>query len=193
MTDTSHSLLLRAGAGDPAAWERFDALYRPLVRGWLIRHQVHPQEADDLTQDVLFAVVRGIERFEHTGEAGSFRRWLRTITVNRARAFWRAGRCRGVAPGGDAFLSAIAQLEDPASGLSAEWDREHDETVLRRLLELLGAEFEPQTMQAFRQLVFERRTGADVADELGMTLAAVYAAKSRVLHRLRAEAGELLA
>jgi len=87
MSDTSLSLLLRATSGDPAAWQRFDTLYRPLVRGWLIRYHIHPQEADDLTQDVLLAVVRGIERFQHTGQAGSFHGWLRTITANRAKEF----------------------------------------------------------------------------------------------------------
>lgn len=192
MSDTSLSLLLRAGSGEPAAWQRFDTLYRPLIRGWLIRHRVHPQEAEDLTQDVLFSVVRGIERFRHPGETGSFRGWLRTITANRAREFWRAGRCRAGAPGGDAFLRAIEELEDPTSGISAGWDREHDEATVRQLMELLADEFEPQTMRAFRMVVFDGRKGSEVAAELGMTVAAVYAAKSRVLSRLRAEAGRLL-
>ena len=37
------------------------------------------------------------------------------------------------------------------------------------------------------QIVVEGRAPADVARELGITLAAAYAAKSRVLHRLRQE------
>lgn len=193
MDDTSLSLLQRAGAGDPAAWERFDALYRPLVRGWLARHQVPGQDADDLTQDVLLAVARGaLERFKHPGAAGSFRGWLRTVTVNRVREFWRAGRLRAAAPGGDAFRLAVEELADPASDMSAVWDREHDESVVRQLLTLLAEEFDPKTMRAFRLLTFDGRSGAEAAAELGMTVAAAYAAKSRVLSRLRAEAGELL-
>lgn len=192
MVDTSLSLLLRAGTGDQVAWEQLDALYRPLIRGWLARNQVDPQEAGDLTQDVLFAVARGIDRFQHAGPAGSFRGWLRTITVNRAREFWRAGRLRTPAAGGDAFLKVVEELADPTSGVSAAWDREHDELVLRQILERVTAEFEPQTMKAFRKVTFEGCSGSEAAAELGMTVAAVYAAKSRILSRLRTEAGGLL-
>jgi RNA polymerase sigma factor (sigma-70 family) len=192
MVDTSQSLLLRAGTGDPGAWERLDTLYRPLVRGWLARHNVPPQEADDLTQDVLFTVARGIEGFRHAGPAGSFRGWLRTIAVNRAREYWRAGRLRTAAAGGDAFRQALEELADPASIASSAWERQHDESVVRRLLDLLAEEFEPQTMRAFRLVTFDGRSGSEAAAELGISAAAVYMAKSRVLNRLRAEAAGLL-
>lgn len=191
MNNTQLSLLLRVQSGDTDAWQRFDSLYRPFIRAWLTRLHVHPQDADDLTQDVLLAIVRGIEQFRHPGRPGSFRGWLRAITANCARAFWRASPGRA-APGGEAFLRAVEGLEDPASSVSSVWDRAHDQAVLQRLLELLSAEVEPRTMRAFRMLVFEGRTGADAAAELGMTVAAVYAAKSRVLSRLRAEARDLL-
>lgn len=191
MTDTSVTMLERAARGDAVAWRRLDDIYRPLVRGWLRRRGVHPQEADDLTQDILFAVYRGLERFRHPGTGGSFRAWLRTITVNRVREFARAGRVRPNAPGGD-FLQVVAAVEDPDSPASAEWDREHDAAVVRRLLEQLAAEFDPRTMTAFRLTALERRPGAGVAAELGMSVGAVYAARSRVLSRLRAVAGDLL-
>jgi len=192
MVETSLSLLVRTGTGDAVAWERFDAIYRPLIREWLIRHQVQPQDADDLTQDVLFAVVRGIERFEHTGRSGSFRAWLRTITVNRAREFWRSGRLRKPATGGEGFLQAVEELADPASGISGAWDREHDEAVVHRLLDLLAGEFEPQTIRAFRLVTLEGKSGPQAAAELGISVASVYAARSRILARLRTEAGGLL-
>jgi RNA polymerase sigma-70 factor (ECF subfamily) len=191
MSETSLSLLARAGGGDGGAWERLDALYRPLVRGWLIRHHLDPHDADDLTQDVLLAVVRALGRFRHPGRPGAFRGWLRVITANRAKEFWRAGRCR-VAVDGDAFLRAVEGLEDAASSVSAAWDREHDVVVLRRLLDLVAEAFEPRTVRAFHLLVFDGRSGAEVAVELGMTVAGVYAAKARVLSRLRAEAGDLI-
>src|SRR4051812_14446105 len=170
--ETSKSLLLRAGAGDGVAWERLVGLYQPMIRAWLLRPLVHAQEADDLTQDVLAVVVRQLARFSHGGRPGSFRGWLRTITVNRAREFWRAGRCRVRAEGGD-FGEVLDQLADPDSPLTAAWDREHDAHVLRRVVGLLESEFEQVTVSAFRRLVFDARPAADVAAELGMSLAAV--------------------
>ena len=189
MQETSKSLLLRAGAGDGVAWERLVGLYQPMIRAWLLRHLVHSQEADDLTQDVLAVVVRDLARFAHAGRAGSFRGWLRTITVNRAREFWRTGRCR---PRAGDFGEVLDQLADPDSPLTATWDKEHDAHVLRRVLGLLESEFEANTVRAFRRLVFDGQKAADVAAELNMTLAAIYGAKSRVLQRLRQEAEGLI-
>jgi RNA polymerase sigma-70 factor (ECF subfamily) len=188
--ETSKSLLLRAGDGDRVAWERLVETYQPMIRGWLLRHLIHAQEADDLTQEVLAVVVRELARFAHGGRPGSFRAWLRTVTVNRAREFWRAGRCRVRAEGD--FEQTLDQLADPDSPLTAAWDREHDAHVLRRVVALLESEFEPATVRAFRRLVFDGCKPADVAAELGLSLAATYGAKARVLARLRQEADGLL-
>jgi RNA polymerase sigma-70 factor (ECF subfamily) len=189
---TSMSLLRRARQGQEVAWRRLVDLYQPLIRGWLVRQGIHAQDAEDLSQDVLAVLVKELSRFTHAGRPGAFRSWLRTITVNRARAFWRAGSCRATAPGGRAFLGHLEQLEDPDGPLSRVWNEEHDRHVLRQLLALMEQEFAPATVQAFRRLTFDEASGREVAAELGMSLAAVYGARSRVLQRLRAEAEGLL-
>jgi RNA polymerase sigma-70 factor (ECF subfamily) len=53
-------------------------------------------------------------------------------------------------------------------------------------------EFQPATWQAFWGLTVEGKSGAEVAAELGLSVDAVYAAKSRVLRRLRQELDGLL-
>jgi RNA polymerase sigma-70 factor, ECF subfamily len=191
LSETNHSLLVRAGTGEELAWQRFVALYQPMIRGWLARFSVLAQEAEDLTQDVLVVRVRERKRFTPSGRPGAFRGWLRTVTANRAREFWRWGKCRGRAAGG-ALLDMARQLEDPASALSAQWDADHDAHVLRRLLALMEREFEEQTVRAFRRVAFDGARPGDVAEELGLSVASVYAAKSRVLRRLRQEAEGLL-
>ena len=188
MPDTPVSLLERLRLRpDAASWQRLVDLYTPLLRSWLRRHALQPPDVDDLTQDVMGVLVRELPHFRHDLRPGAFRRWLRTITVNRLRTFWRGQRSRPRAAGGSDFGQVLAQLEDPDSGLSALWDREHDRHVLRRLLELLEPEFEPNTWRAFRLLVLEGRPTATVAAELGTTPNAVRIAKSRVLSRLRRE------
>jgi hypothetical protein len=62
----------------------------------------------------------------------------------------------------------------------------------QRLLVILEQHFTPKTVQAFRRLIFDGASGAEVAAELGMTRAAVFMAQSRVLQRLREEAAGLL-
>jgi RNA polymerase sigma factor (sigma-70 family) len=165
-------------------------LYTPLIRVWLHRYGVPSHDADDLTQEVLTAVVRDLPAFSHDLRRGALRRWLRTITVNRLRNYWRARDHRPVAVGGSAFEEALAQLEDPKSRLSHFWDEEHDRHVLRQLLDALCPEFEPATWRAFQRLVIDGRRTAEVAAEVGISANAVRIAKSRVLQRLRREMAE---
>jgi RNA polymerase sigma-70 factor (ECF subfamily) len=192
MMHTSVSLLERLRTQpDEAAWHRLDALYRPLIRRWLLRDPTLRDEAEDLVQEVLAAVVRELPHFRRE-RAGSFRCWLRTITWNRLQAFWQSRRHRPQLLGGDSESSLLAQLEDPHSPLSRQWDEEHDRQVVRRLMEVVELEFEPATLQAFRRTVFDGVKPAAAAAELGISVNAVLLAKSRVLKRLRQEGEGLI-
>jgi RNA polymerase sigma-70 factor (ECF subfamily) len=57
---------------------------------------------------------------------------------------------------------------------------------------MLEDEFAPKTLLAFRRVGLEGAKARDVAQELGMTVGAVYVAKSAVLRRLRQEAQGLI-
>jgi RNA polymerase sigma-70 factor, ECF subfamily len=59
-------------------------------------------------------------------------------------------------------------------------------------MELVRGEFEERTWLAFWRVTAEEKPPAVVAEELGMTLQAVYKAKSRVLCRLRQELDDTL-
>jgi RNA polymerase sigma-70 factor (ECF subfamily) len=85
----------------------------------------------------------------------------------------------------------IRGLEDPQSDLSRQWDREHDQHVVRQLLRRVVLEFKPRTRQAFRRNVLDGVPPARVAEELGISVQAVYIAKSRIMRRLREEVEEL--
>ena len=149
---TNQSLLLQARQGSDEAWKRMVDLYRPFIRNWLLRLSISKQDAPDLCQDILTTLVEHLPRFNHNGQPGAFRAWLRTVTTNRARLFWRAHAQQPQSPGGSAFLEIVGELEDPSSALSEEWNRNHQIHVLRSLLERLAVEFEPLTLEAFRRL-----------------------------------------
>jgi len=188
--ETSLSLLERLRlSSDSAAWQRLVELYTPYIQGWLRRQNVQPADVEDLTQEVLRSVVNALPNFQHDLRRGAFRRWLRTITVNHLRSFWRSRRPQTLAAEAE---QSLAQLEDPASDLSRLWDEEHDRHVLRRLLELIQGEFEPATWRAFELVVLQEQTAGEAAAGLGITANAVRIAKSRVLARLRQESDGLI-
>ena len=193
MAETSATLLQRLNdRSDSVAWQRLVDLYTPLINSWLRRQGVSAEDAEDLTQEVLGIVVREVSQFQHNGRAGAFRTWLRTITINCLRQSWRSRRVRPQTTRLPDLDSALDQLEDPASDLSRRWDREHDEFVLHRLLDLIEPEFRPATWQAFRRQVIDGAPAELVAAELGLTVNAVLIAKSRVLSHLRRNAEGLV-
>jgi RNA polymerase sigma-70 factor (ECF subfamily) len=162
------------------------------VQGWLRRHFVQFQDAEDVTQDVLGVVVRELRHFQHNQRPGAFRAWLRTITVNCLRARWRNRQGKAEASGDSEIAHLLDQLEDPRSGLSQIWDQQHDRQVMARLLELISCEFSPAHWQAFERHVLEGLPASEVAAALGVSLNVVLLAKSRVLRRLRQEAQGLM-
>jgi RNA polymerase sigma-70 factor (ECF subfamily) len=193
MNTTSPSLLDRLkGAGpDAPDWHRMRDVYLPLIRSWLSGIPGLRDEIDDLTQDVFVVLVRGLPTFERQRH-GSFRAWLRQVTANRVRAFWKGGRKHARGGGDGDGQQFLAQLEDPNSDLARQWDREHDRHFLRKLLAVVQPDFEPNTWQAFTRFALDGLPAADVARELGTSESAVVQAKFRVLKRLRQEAGDLL-
>jgi RNA polymerase sigma-70 factor, ECF subfamily len=192
VNETRQSLLLRAQTGETNAWKDLTDLYRPVILGWLNRQGVPARDLEDLCQEVLLSVVKHLPGFQHSGQRGAFRSWLRTIICSRTADYWRAIDKRAPASGGSGATAALQEIADPDSALNRQWDEEHDRYVLQCLLDLVDEEFEPLTLKAFRRLAIDGVSGAEAAQELGLSVAAVYVAKSRVLQRIRQEAEGLI-
>src|SRR5262245_32725067 len=188
MNETHQSLLIRAQSGQAEAWKDLLGLYRPLILGWLNRQGVPAGDLEDLSQEVLLSVVKYLPGFQHSGQRGAFRSWLRTIVCRRTADYWREIDVDGQAEGGSGASAALQEIADPDSALNRQWDEEHDRYVVHCLLDLVEEGFEPISVKAFRRLAIDGISGAEAAQELGLSLAAVYAAKSRILARIRQEA-----
>jgi RNA polymerase sigma-70 factor (ECF subfamily) len=170
---TSVSLLDRLkGAGpDASDWGRLQAIYLPLIRRWLGLVPGLGDAAADLAQEVFVVVVRELPRFQRQ-RAGSFRAWLRQVTVNRMRDH-RKQRRRRPATGLDPADGFLDRLADPNSDLARAWDREHDQYVCQRLLAIVQPDFTPPTWEAFRRFALDGLPAARVAAELHLTENAV--------------------
>jgi RNA polymerase sigma-70 factor (ECF subfamily) len=190
---TSLSLLQRAACtGDADSWARLTALYAPLMRRWLVKYDVQAADADDLIQEVLSVVAQELPRFDHRGQAGSFRSWLRKTLVHRLHNFWRKQEYELRGRGTSSLLEQLQQLEDDASEASGIWNAEHDQHVIARLMETVRPSFQEKTWEAFRRQMFDGQKAEVVAAELGMSLGSVYMARNRVLNALRREGAGLI-
>jgi RNA polymerase sigma-70 factor (ECF subfamily) len=187
MDPTSSSLLLRLRQpGEEASWQRFVDLYTPLLYYWACRMGLSGNDAADLVQDVFVTLVQKLPEFVYD-PSKKFRAWLRTITENRWRDLQRR-KAVGPHVGGPDGLEEAAVPD----GAAALWEGEYREHLLARAIQVMQSDFQPATWKACWALIVEGKSGADVAAELGMSLDAVYAARSRVLRRLRQELDGLL-
>jgi RNA polymerase sigma-70 factor (ECF subfamily) len=190
-TATRRSLLDGARARDAAAWERLVALYAPLVLSWCRAWGLRDDDAADVIQEVFQAIATHLGGFRRERAGDTFRGWLRTIARNKVNDHFRRTKREPTGVGGSEARALLLQVPgaEPADG-SGPADAAECE-LLHRALEMIRSEFEPRTWEAFWQTAVEGRAAADVAADLGMSPGAVRVAKSRVLHRLRADLGEL--
>lgn len=180
MDTTPVSLLERVKQrGDTDAWRRLIDLITPLLFAWAHRAGLRDHDAADLVQDVLAVLVEKLPEFEYD-RARSFRGWLRVVTTNKFLETRRKRLPEAVTPDD----VRLAQLADPTV-LDPFWQEEYRQALVARALELMQAHFQPTTWKACWEHVVSGRSAQEVASELGMTPAAVYVAKGRVLRKLR--------
>ena len=171
---------------DQKAWSQFVQLYTPLIYSWSRQLGMREPDAADLVQEVFAQLVRNMPGFVYDSR-GSFRSWLKTVTLNK----WR-DHCRRLAVRPHEVPStAIVRALEPAGEIDFD-EAEHRAYLVARVLELIQREFQPTTWQAVWEFVVAGRPAAEVAQMLGISENAVYLAKGRVLRRLRQELAGLL-
>jgi RNA polymerase sigma factor (sigma-70 family) len=181
---TRPSLLVRLrDAHDELAWSQFVEIYAPLVYGFARKHGLQDADAADVTQDVLRSVATATKKLEYDPQRGSFRGWLFTVVRNRLRDFW-AGQARQCQASGDPAVNRHLQ-EVPARDEYVEWQQEYEQQLFHWAAAQVRSAFQDSTWQAFWQTAVEGKSGKEVARALGMTVAAVYLAKARVITRLK--------
>ena len=192
MNTTSISLLQRLGDAPGADdWRRLVDDYVPMIKRWLRQNGAADSDADDIVQEVMTVLVNRVGEFQRQ-RTGSFRRWVRTITVNCMRDHLRKRKRSPQPTGGSDMMQILSALEDDQSQLTQRWEQEHGRHLLEILLKRVRREFRDQTWQAFSMAAIEGVPTESIAEKLGITVNAVFVAKSKVLRRIREEGAGLL-
>lgn len=184
MYTTSATLLVRLRKlDDQPAWSLFVQLYTPLLYYWARKLGNSETDAAELVQELLVTLVQKLPEFQYeaqAGRSGRFRAWLRKVAVNKWRDLQKRKRPSALPPSDDAFAD-LAQPDDA----EAIWEREYQQFLVARALEVMKAEFQPTTWQACWETAVKGRKASDVSRQLGISQGAVFVAKSKVLRRLR--------
>jgi len=191
LPDTRYTLLTRlADPHDAAAWSEFTEIYKEAIYRYSRSRGLQDSDAWEVVQQVLLVVHNAAGNWRPSGRAGSFRGWLFRTARRVCLRCLRDRRRADCALGGSSVVERLHDLAGPApSERAAELDR-------RRWAFCWAAgeierEVEPKTWRAFWLTSVEGVAAAQAADELGMKIGAVYAAKCRVLARLRQRTPEV--
>jgi RNA polymerase sigma-70 factor (ECF subfamily) len=167
---------LREGS-EEMAWARLIDLYAPLQFGWARRYGESEEDAADLVQEVLVALLQALGNFQ-PGRTGAFRKWLKTILLNklcdRKRRATRMEKALAQRP-------AVEETPDHTEHL---WEADYSQALARRALEIMQSELAPTTWKACRETVVRGGSLDEVARELGISRNTADIARCRVLRRL---------
>lgn len=187
--ETRMTLLVRIrDAKDRNAWNDFFQLYAPLVYSYASKHGFQDADAADIAQDVMCTVAKAIDSFDYDRNKGSFRGWLVTIARNCIRKRWDRDRRNAAITGVASVLET--QLQNPSEESLSQWDREYALRVFHWAAENVRGEFRESTWKAFWLTTVEGRSIESTGELLGISVGAIYVARSRVLARIKGAVAE---
>ena len=163
-------------------WNEFVGRYDELLTKWLRHQNIPVADADDIKQRVLVTVVAELPKFEHSGNIGAFRSWLRRIMVNRLRELWRS---RGKENQIEALNTLAEQLTDDRSHLTLAWDREHNKFLIQSMLKKARIRFGKKKVEMFEKVVLGEDNPESVANEFDVTLGSLRVTQHRILRELQ--------
>jgi RNA polymerase sigma factor (sigma-70 family) len=191
-SQTRFSLLhrLKEEPDNQNVWGEFVDRYAPRIYAWCAHWRLQDADARDVTQDVLLKLAEKMRSFTYD-PARSFRAWLKTLTRHAWSDFvtgsqHRLARGTGSPEVGE-LLSNVAAGADLANHLKDQFDLELLEEARLRV----QWRVDPTSWDAFRLTALENVPGAEAACALGLSVAALYKAKSRVLKMLQNEVQEM--
>lgn len=182
--ETRHTLLLRAcNQQDERAWQEIHENYRRFIRYILGEIGIDPDEAEDVSQEVLVTLTSSLPRYDRT--RAKFRTWLSALIRNVALAHLRAARTRRRYT--ERYqVDQQAILIESASELDSLIESEWETYVATIAMERVRKVFKGQAIEVF-ELGLNGCPAADVAEQTGMAIASVYTMRKRVKKRLYQE------
>jgi RNA polymerase sigma factor (sigma-70 family) len=186
---TSVTLLgrLRRFPPDQTAWSMFTERYGRKILGWCRQWNLQEADSEDVTQTVLLKLADKMKTFDYDATR-SFRAWLKTVAWHVLSDYCDSRKA--VAAGGDRTIELLGNLkarEDLVQRLDEEFDRELFEEAAARV----KLRVTPKTWEAFERTALQDQSGSEVAAALGMKVATVFVARSKVQKLLQEEVRKL--
>jgi RNA polymerase sigma-70 factor (ECF subfamily) len=182
---TRASLLLRLqDLDDHSSWMEFFDRYRRFIFGIALRMGLSWQDAEEVVQDTVISVSRGLPSFSYNPTKGSFKGWLMRVTqhkvVDQFRKLGRQVPTDGLP--GETTATPEAAVDQP---FDAFWEAEWQHNLLQVATDQLRLAVSPRNFQIFDWTVRMGRTAEETAKAFGISTVLVRVTKFRVLHEFK--------
>lgn len=167
--DLDDDTIVEQARTNPAAFADLYERDRPDIYGFVFRRLGDPHRAEDVTSQVFLRALRGLPTYR----SGSFRGWLYQIARNTITDSYRRERPTG-------SDEVMADLADPSPGPVELTEVREAQERLHGILDRLS-----DNQQDIIRLRLRGYTGREIADKLGMGLAAVKSAQFRAFDKIR--------
>ena len=174
------------------AWNRFYELYAPLILGFARQRGFGEASAKDILQETMCQLFQYLEGFNYNPQRGQFRSYLLRIVMSRMSKYVsNSVRARPLTTSENG-----TEIDVPDPNSSAPWDDFEmlwKKNLLKQALARVKAKVKPLTWRSFECYALQgyKKSGDDVAEELGINKNRVYQHKNRVIDLLRQEVKDL--
>jgi RNA polymerase sigma-70 factor (ECF subfamily) len=179
---TNPTIFLRLNARDARpreiAWNDFHERYGPIIENFAKKLGARGQDVDDVVQEVMIGFYAKAPTFVYEPSRGRFRGYLKVCAFRAAcKRFGRRATLASV---------PLTSLQEDALEVEHVWNDVWEKQQLEQAMSAVRARHhQDRSWQAFEQSVVHGRGAQEVADELGLTLSAVYKARERIGKELR--------
>ncbi len=190
---TRPSLLLRIR--DPQqteAWAQFVEIYTPLIYRYAVRRGLQDADAADVAQEVFKAVASYVSNFEYNRQRGTFRGYLYTVARNKLNDHLARGHKQEKGSGETRIHQMLDNRPGSDTNDETQWNLDYQRQMFDWAVRQVQRDFQETTWHAFWQTAVELHPAKQVAESLGISVGAVYIAKSRVLTKIKKRIQEIL-
>lgn len=166
---------------DQQAWAEFVGLYGPLIFTFARRRLPQDEDAADVMQEVLSAVLEGT--YQRTNVR--FQKWLVTVLLNEIRDF-HADRVRRAEVSADELVAECPEV-NPSRSEEEEWEQDRQRQLFLVAADRVRERTNAAHWNIFLRTALEHQSGHAVAVAAGMSLTNVYTVKSRLLKDIKDE------
>lgn len=172
---TSFTLIQRVkNRLDDESWEEFTQWYEPYIKSLLNRLNVPSQQVEDLCQDILLSLWKGMDQFEYNPDHCKFRSYLFAVTKNKVYTYFKSlkSKVKEIDLGEKDFASEASEID---LVIEKEWQI----YVGKKAFERVQEQFKPHILEIY--LAFQKgESPAKLADKFDVAENTIYVYNKRV-------------